>query len=217
MKTAHDLYTLVKARYPEDELVLQYVCERKESVTCTVKTLQYIFNHFKQTLEHRKWLYYTWVLLSDSFNESEAKCIDKLIMKHDLSKFSAVEAVGYGWKFGRLKSSKPLKNSDHLAMWESALKHHYANNPHHPQYHSNQDMPTHYLLESIIDMLGCRLQRNLAGRSDLKVEDIFKIPDTYLERYTEADRHRVKTYLSQWERDITTSPHRSGLALRMLL
>ena len=138
-------------------------------------------------------------------------------MKHDLSKFSAVEALGYAVKFGRENSSKPLKNSRHIAMWESALKHHYDNNPHHPQFHSGQDMPRHYLLESVIDMLGCRLERNLAGHSDLKIEDIFKIPDTYLERYTASDRVRVKAYLSQWERDITASPHRSGLALRMLL
>lgn len=48
-------------------------------------------------------------------------------MAHDLSKFSSEELVPYTIKF--ILKSPDSENPG----WAAALKHHYKNNPHHPQ------------------------------------------------------------------------------------
>lgn len=217
-KTTHSLYTLVHQRYPNETRVLNYLHLRNESVRCTDSALTYVMNHLKQTIEHRKWLYYSYVILSDSFASRDREKLLQLILNHDLSKFSAIEVLGYGLKFGRKNNIQPLKNPQHIALWEEALQHHYQNNAHHPQHtDSGRIMNRWHLIESVLDMLACRMQRNLAGHADSTTADIFDIPPTYLERYTEKDREKVEMYLKAWSADVTTTPYRNSLAQKMLL
>jgi hypothetical protein len=193
-----------------DGKVIDYVQKRKEEVTCSSGCLHYIVNHFKQVLSHRKWLYYAFVLIADSLEESEKASLHTLVLKHDLSKFSAVEALGYGVKFGR---KGELTKETEVKVWEKALQNHYKKNPHHPEFNRNEDMDHIYLLESILDMLACRMERVLTpSEKSASAEDIFDVPDTFLNRYTDHDKKRVRHYLNKWCLDVTSVPHRRGLA-----
>ena len=88
-------------------------------------------------MAHRKWLYYAFVLVRDSLTARDSEKIRQLVLDHKLSKFSAIEVLGYSFQFGRKKNSDPLKNQVHIDLWDKALEHHYKNNPHHPHHYSD--------------------------------------------------------------------------------
>lgn len=217
-KTTVSLHTLVAYQFPSQERLIKYVRDRNESISCSASCLRYIINHMRQTVEHRKWLYFAFVLVADSFTYRDREKLHELILNHDLSKFSATEVVGYGYKFGRKNiNSVELKNPKHIALWESALQHHYINNAHHPQHSPHVHMSYFNLIESVLDMMACRMERNLAGKLDTTPNDIFDIPLTFLERYVPNDRKRVSEMLSTWRTDVTSTNHRYSLAKSMLM
>ena len=196
-----------------DNMVINYVKSRGDVISCSSKCLAYVLNHFATTLSHRHWLYFVYTLVCDSLDLCEKEPLHALILKHDLSKFSSVEALGYGLKFGR---SQPLKSKREITAWDTALQHHYENNPHHPQFDAGNNMSHLFLLESIIDMLGCRMERVLVPDKASTPDDIFQIPDSFLNRYNDHDKEKVKGYLSKWSVDVTSTPHRRALAERLL-
>jgi hypothetical protein len=214
--TTHPLYFLIEKRYPDDNVLITYTRARGERITCTDTGLKYVIRHLDQTVEHRKWLYFAFLIVGDSLEAGQGAKLKEKIINHDLSKFSAVEALGYGYRFGRKDSSQPLKNKTHIALWDAALKHHYESNPHHPEFSKGKNMNELDLVESIVDMLGCRMQRNLAGHAHSTVADIFAVPPVYLNRYTESDKRKVQDLLAWWGADVTSSPHRYSLAKRFL-
>ena len=213
-KTTVDIYTLLHQRC-SDDMVLQYVKKRNEVITCRDTCLTYISNHLQQTLEHRKWLYFAFLLISESLTGRDREKLYQLILHHDLSKFSAVEIIGYSLKFGR--KGRELSNPSNIALWDLALSHHYLHNAHHPQHRADNKMSTIHLLESIVDMLACRMQRVLAGHSESTTEAIFDVPLTFLQRYTEKDRKKVMFYLSSWSADVLSSTQRTSLGKTLLM
>lgn len=79
----------------------------------------------------------------------------KNLWLHDLSKFSANEAMGYAFYNRKTESGKEL--------FELAWHHHKMNNPHHPEYWLNPKkdgtlepirMPNIYIVEMIADWIG---------------------------------------------------------------
>lgn len=213
-KIVIELYPFVAERCSDAE-VLTYVKKRHEVITCSPKSGTYIDRHLQQTVEHRLWIYYAFVLISDSLTAADREKVHHLVLQHDLSKFSAVEIVGYSLKFGR-SDGQELKKASHIAKWELALQHHYKENAHHPQHRADGKMTSLYLIESIIDMLACRMQRNLSGHPGSSTEDIFKVPDTFLNRYTDHDKQRVSYYLRSWSADVMGSPYRKSLGQKLL-
>ena len=53
------------------------------------------------------------------------------------------------------------------------------------------------LVESVIDMLACRWERNFKGSENIKNEDLLDIEESFLVRYTDNDRDKVKVILNQ--------------------
>ena len=206
------LYTFISQRC-SDDLVLAYVKKRNENIRSSDKGWTYIAKHVEQALEHRKWIYYAFVLISDSLTASDREKMHHLVLHHDLSKFSAVEIVGYSLKFGK---EGELTKDAHIKLWELALQHHYQHNDHHPQHRADGKMSTLYLIESVIDMLACRMQRVLAGHTESTTEDIFNVPQTFLERYTAGDRKKVTVYLQAWSSDVLAAPYRKSLGKKLL-
>lgn len=196
-----------------DSYVLNYTAKRKDKITCSTACLHYILKHFSQTITHRKWLYLMFVLIADSIESVIREQLLELVLIHDLSKFSAVEALGYGLKFGRPDGLVKEKEKN---AWENALHHHYEHNPHHPPSDPGKNMHNIYLLESLIDMLACRVERVLSMDETTTPEAIFKVPDTFLERYTDRDKKRARFHLNKWSDDVTLSPHRKELAQALL-
>ena len=210
-----ELYPFILERC-SDELVIAYVKKRNEVITCGQTGWTYIDKHLKETLEHRKWIYYAFLLIGESLTARDREKVHQLVLRHDLSKFSAVEIIGYSLKFSK-KEGKELKKNSDIARWESALQHHYDNNAHHPQHRADGKMSTIFLIESIIDMLACRMERNLAGHPESSTEDIFNVPSTFFNRYTESDRRKVSFYVRSWSVDVLASPHRKSLGKKLLM
>ena len=87
--------------------------------------------------------------------ESEVK---KLIDKHDFSKFSSKEFVGYRQWF--YPDSNEVPNPK---LFEEAWEHHYKNNAHHPEHWISEDgeplsMPDIYVIEMVLDWCAMSLK-----------------------------------------------------------
>ena len=212
-QTTHPLHVIGKYRFPDDRHLLAYLEERAETITCTPTGLKYAMRHLSHAAYHRKWLYYAYYLVVENLDLVERVGILEGVLNCNLSQFSAIEVMGYAYRFGRNNSTKPLKNPRHIALWEAALKHHHKNNHHYPQGQPGHNMQPHNLILSILDMLASRMYRDLAGRVDSLVTDIFQLPDSLLERYTKSDRKKVEAYLQTWCAAVTSTPHRYNLAL----
>ena len=212
-QTTHPLYLISKYRFPQDDDLLAYVKERQETITCTPTGLKYAMRHLSHAAKHRRWVYYAFILVIQDLDSIERPKILERVLKCNLSQFSAIEVMGYAYKFGRKNGTRPLKNPRHIALWEAALKHHHQNNQHYPQGSCGQDMEHLDLMLSILDMLASRMYRDLAGRADSRVADIFHIPESLLERYTKSDGKKVEAYLQTWCAAVTSTPHRNNFAL----
>ena len=57
-------------------------------------------------------------------------------------------------------------------------------------------MDDHAMVESVIDMIACRWERNLKGSESVKINDLLDIEASYLVRYTNNDRDNVKVILN---------------------
>ena len=190
-QTTQRLHAIGKYRFPYDRHLLEYLEKRGEKITCTPTGLKYVMRHLSQAVHHRKCIYYAYYLVSSNLDPVERAEILKGVLLCNLSQFSAIEVMGYAYKFGRKNSTKPLKNPKHIAQWEAALKHHHENNHHYPLGQPNQNMQTHNLILSILAMLATRMSRDLAGRADSCVTDIFQLSDSLLKQYTKCDRKRT--------------------------
>jgi len=151
------------------------------------KILIDLFNvqeHIQYSVNHKRFIEKTY--------RRFRKCLPNLgeesILKHDDSKFSFIEIVGYTdrWTWG--KSS---------LLWEEALQHHYANNPHHPQFYQDKRMTRESLEESIVDMMACHWERKEGGGDEVPAEKIAGFSDFYLERYLPEDKLEVVALLEQ--------------------
>lgn len=148
--------------------------------------------HFSETDSHREWIVRSYNHLRDYLPEvtaGQAKV-------HDLSKYSLEEALGYTlrWVYGRTGP-----------VWENALEHHYRWQPHHPQYWTlhqigNGSMPPWALQESLLDMVACRWERQLAGRPDVSRAELVDFESKYLLRYLPEDRTRVEALMANIRR-----------------
>ena len=212
--TTISLYELAKRLFPQEKLVLAYMHGRKDQVTVNNNRLNNIIRHYQQATTHRAWLYMAFTLVRDSFKLKAQLRLYNAVLHHDLSKFSGVETLGYAIKFGRKNPKIELKNPKDIALWEAGLQHHYDHNKHHPP--QGKCMGYYDLIESVLDMLACRMERNLYGQPGVITADIFNVPLTYLDRYTDTDKEIVACYLRAWCADVVSTPHRDRLAISML-
>ena len=184
-----------------DDESFSYVQERREEIICSDNVLPLVIKHFHQALTHRKWIYHAFLLVDAGacFLQPLHAILKERILKHDLSKFSAEEVLGYALKFGG--GTKDLEGEDKVT-WEGSLSHHLCHNDHHPQFYCGKDMQDHALFESMLDMLACRMERDISCENT-SVKNIFAIPDMYLLRYSKTDRKRVSAYLRSWCESVT--------------
>ena len=171
--------------------------------------------HLKIVASHRRWICATFrfckivgVELSDQ--------MANLVWRHDLSKYSHKEVIGYAIMFGDGSIDfKQLQTEQENTEWQHTLYNHYAHNPHHPEYfyplqadgtrkreNSMKELDPvngkHYLIESIIDMLASRGERYLSEDRVFSVTKWFDIPDKFLGRYCQADREYVVQKMDEW-------------------
>jgi hypothetical protein len=171
-------------------------------------------HHFADVVMHRRWVqavFELWELVSPE--EEPAKTalshlLRRRVQEHDLSKFSAHEALGYHYLFHAKSAPRALSFPTKEALWEKALDHHYRGNDHHPQYWFKYRCPTHdsrsqgtmpwpALVESVLDMVASRLQRSLSDQHMICPEQLMAVPQQFLTRY-DQQKIEVNKYLFDW-------------------
>ncbi|XP_052276195.1 uncharacterized protein LOC127875282 isoform X1 [Dreissena polymorpha] len=172
--------------------------------------------HFRTVVSHRRWLdkcYQLCVKIGVKFSDT----MKDRILRHDLSKFSPMEALGYAVMFGDGSVGfRKLETLEEQTEWDLALKHHYAHNCHHPEYfrqdhqcgvsvvqYSQESMEDDSdgslnLDESILDMMAARGERELKHDHVISIQKLLDMPAQYLKRYTDADRMYVTQTMSAW-------------------
>lgn len=135
--------------------------------------------HFKQVCSHRKFVKKAFLKVQKFLKHMKPEDAER----HDLTKYTLAQGVGYTarWVHG-------LDNDS----WKKALQHHYAHEPHHPQYFNEGRMEPRYLEESLVDMIGSRWERNLGGAEDVSYQDLVDFNPVYLSRYNAEDLVDVK-------------------------
>ena len=173
--------------------------------------------HLKVVTSHRKWLRLTYNFLSKVGFKFSDKLFD-LIRKHDLSKFTHREVLGYAVMFGDGSIDwRQLKEDAEKIEWDNTLHNHYAGNPHHPEYFypvtedgkRDKSVPMlkldpengkDYLDESVIDMLAARGERTLANDTNFDVDKWLDVDEKYFFRYAEEDKTYVKERLTEYHK-----------------
>ena len=150
--------------------------------------------HFVITLSHKRFIKKSFLRFQDYFESMGLK--EEQINKHDDSKLTSfLEIIGYTQRW--------IWN-EKTEIWNEAWRHHFTSNSHHPEYYTDldgkqenvqSDMEHFDLMESVIDMIACRWERQLEGKEDVKNEQLLQIGDYFLNRYTNNDRGRVKKLL----------------------
>lgn len=181
-----------------DEVAEVYIMDMDENIEVPDNAKPMVFIHLHTAVSHRRWIRVAYELVKELEPNLSADMAER-IRVHDLSKFSSAELIGYGYMFGK----EAKLNEEEMAVWQSSLDHHYAVNDHHPEnFGQGNDIPCLAAFqESVIDRLGCRLERNLypVGLKNITVEEIFAIPDMYLEKnYSKNDLKKVKDILQKW-------------------
>lgn len=167
---------------------------------------------------HRRWIAGTYNFLKKAGVEFPDE-MDRIIQIHDLSKYTREEALGYAVMFGKTGEFRKLEDKDEALEWSATLDHHYASNPHHPEFFYadperdddprmevfNDDNP--YLAESVIDMLAARGERSLKGDAEFSVSKWFDIPDVYLRRYYGDEENNPRLSDAADDEDIIKSQY----------
>ena len=183
-----------------------------------------ISHHFASVASHRRWLRAVmelWKLVSPenrARKEGLKYVLEHRVREHDLSKFTPNEALGYHFKWFAFNSTL-LTEGEKEALWQAALQSHYGSNDHHPQFWAVNPIPvgklkqqptmtSTALLESVLDMLACRLERELVPGGGAKTmmhpKELMAIPQSFLERFPPEERRQVNQYLVDWAEALNT-------------
>lgn len=166
--------------------------------------------HFIQVQEHRHWIHWSYLRLARFMPE----LCDEVIERHDLSKLSLAQSLGYTLKWVHNIS---------FPVWRKACDFHLNWEPHHPQMWSNKNTSEHkknclerwlggrdsygvvvstldlgsenmaqvFLLESLIDMVAVEWERKKEKDPNLTYTQLISMEDKYLCRYTPHDKDFV--------------------------
>lgn len=166
-----------------------------------------ISKHFNSVSEHRKWVKYAYDLFLICLPDMKTYNFDSLrerINHHDMSKYGPNEALGYHFKFSSPLSKMTFSENNE---WLLSLDSHYQKNSHHPEFHSETMMGHGDLVESVIDMIACRLERNLKTYATVCPVEIFAVKQEFLTRYklNDGEEHMfefVVKMLVRWARSL---------------
>lgn len=174
-------------------------------------------NHFKIVASHRLWIRFIKELLVEAgikFPED----MDKRLFEHDLDKFSHHTVIGYAIKFGDGEGGKQqFESESEKQAWENAVSYHRKHNDHHPEYFycqmadgsfdkstsimksSPETLAKSCLIESCLDMLASRGERDLKNDDFFSVRTLFNIDEEYFLRYAAEDKEFVKEQLAMYK------------------
>jgi hypothetical protein len=138
------------------------------------------------TTTHRFWIMY--YALRYCYKVEYNWNLIKRAFKHDLSKFSWIEAKGFSQVILKLKGVTygTEEYKKYMDKIQTSIKHHYSVNSHHPEYHKNGflDMTELDKLELIIDWLSA-VRRHADG-------NIFRSLEINQQRFNYNDDEKAK-------------------------
>lgn len=114
-----------------------------------------------------------------------------VILVHDYSRASVIETTAYTFKMvhGACDFNDP--------RFQAGVECHHKRNWHHPQFFKEgEDMGEESLMESILDMASHHYEQILGSDPNVLLSNVFDIPPTFLNNYTNDDRKKVEHHLS---------------------
>jgi len=160
-----------------------------------------ISKHFYAVASHRKHLSIVYNLCNIANVCFLGEDMGERVKLHDLSKYGPLEAMGYSIMFGPTGNFRELQGKE-KDLWEKAVASHFKSNPHHPQHTEDGLMKKEDLVESLLDMMACRLERTLKGKQFINASQLMNIPKEYLWRYQPPDRVKVEQIIDSWRGSI---------------
>ncbi|XP_042225682.1 uncharacterized protein LOC121868803 [Homarus americanus] len=165
-----------------------------------------IRDHFSHVQAHRHWIKQSYLRLARFMPELS----EEVIERHDLTKFSLSQSLGYTLKW---------VHDINYSVWRKSCDRHLNFEPHHPQMWSkkhsaetkqscleswlcvkaggskygveitsldlvSEDMAKVFLLESLVDMVAVEWERNKGKRLDLTYTELIYMEDRFLSRYS---------------------------------
>jgi len=157
-----------------------------------MKLLKFIAGYIKTQIEttiHKGRVLLNIIKLINKIDPPDKRKLYWRGLKHDFSKYGWFEARHYAWIIFNLKGST-FGTEDYKKRLEGiqpAVKHHYKNNSHHPEYYKNgiSDMSENDKLEMVCDWCAA-VKRHKDG-------DIFKSIDINQKRFGYDDE--IKKWL----------------------
>ncbi|KAL3872524.1 hypothetical protein ACJMK2_035748 [Sinanodonta woodiana] len=182
---------------------------------CELLIKKGVLNALQVANSHRQWIRATYIFLRECGVNFSGN-MEEQVRKHDLSKFSPEEVLGYGSMFKPGQRGFRTLQGDEKVEWESALEHHYRSNPHHPEYfypkktesgERVKDLVIHeknkngklYMEESLVDMLAARGERDMCADAEIDVAQWMDIQEMYFKRYSDQDKEWVINKLAAWK------------------
>lgn len=164
--------------------------------------------HLRTVTSHRRWIRLTYDFLQ-LVGAHFSYQMHTLIRKHDLSKYTHREVLGYAIMFGddHLGLRKPNTEQERFE-WNNTLYNHYMRNPHHPEYFytlqagETPDKDVSMLIldtingkgfldEGLNDMLAARGERDLAADKKFNVKKWLHLDEDYFRRFKLEDKRYV--------------------------
>jgi hypothetical protein len=147
--------------------------------------------HYSQVASHRRAIKRTAEILV------EVGAIPEIVpeyQRHDMSKYGPFEVIGYALMFSATSQFQKLDGAAQ-DEWTKSVQSHYRDNPHHPEFWGKNNMTEDARIESVIDMVACRLERDFKWN---EVSDMCKMDGKFLNRYTDSDRKIVVHLLEDY-------------------
>lgn len=162
--------------------------------------------YFNRVAKHKRWMFDVWVFLRASechpmFSQN-ADCDAQLvrIAKHDLSKFTPDESLGFIIMFGTGPKTLRTLTGREKVEWDLALDHHYRYNPHHPEYFTDGSNMGDFLWEGLVDLIARRLEtRTEKGEAfTVTLAEMCQVGDWLkMRRFTDSDLATLQQFINR--------------------
>ena len=207
-----------KANRPSGEILSEEVLNKAREALAPAK--EKIIRHLDKFVKHRQYVRKTFDFLAKigaKFEANDAE-LQKIIEVHDLSKLTAHECLGYGFKWGQAPGETRPLTEEEENEWLTALDHHYSRNPHHAEYHYRKnesgeinakgpiketvERPKRIYQETVIDQTASTSDRVFSPLERFDLEEWLTTNEKYLKQFHDVDMEEVKLVYKEFREAI---------------
>lgn len=205
---------------PFNNTLITDMCDHSLNSADLVPVLSAITKHLNRTHLHK------WLVNSVARHASRSVPSDDVasflaqVSRHDDSKFSPDEVLGYALKWHFTPDSNTDFTPERIqSHWNAALQHHYDSNPHHPQFHTTREdgirsPPTDLdLYELVCDWVAVQWEKTSPGATP-RIADICtpswfeQFQNTHKSHLTDGEWITARSFfMALFERNFILTPY----------